>query len=66
MLAPTALRTHLLAGRVLPAHPLALTAARTLDERRQCALPRYNKTRPHTARGRRPPITRLRGERRVH
>lgn len=36
-----ALRAHLLAGQVIPAHPLALTAARTLDERRQRALTRY-------------------------
>ncbi|MEU4576529.1 dihydrodipicolinate synthase family protein [Nonomuraea sp. ATR24] len=28
-------------GSVIPAHPLALTAARTLDERRQRALTRY-------------------------
>ncbi|MBT9354937.1 hypothetical protein KBY54_25600, partial [Salmonella enterica subsp. enterica serovar Typhimurium] len=28
-------------GAVIPAHPLALTAARTLDERRQRALSRY-------------------------
>ncbi len=35
------LRQHLLAGQVIPAHPLALTANRTLDERRQCALTRY-------------------------
>lgn len=28
-------------GMVIPAHPLALTAARTLDERRQVALTRY-------------------------
>ena len=28
-------------GLVIPAHPLALTAARTLDERRQAALTRY-------------------------
>jgi len=28
-------------GTVIPAHPLALTAARTLDERRQRALTRY-------------------------
>ena len=35
------LRTHLLAGQVIPAHPLALTAARTLDPRRQRALTRY-------------------------
>jgi hypothetical protein len=35
------LRAHLLAGQVIPAHPLALTAARTLDERRQRALTRY-------------------------
>ena len=37
----TALRAHLLAGQVIPAHPLALTAQRTLDERRQRALTRY-------------------------
>jgi hypothetical protein len=37
----TALRTHLLAGQVIPAHPLALTADRTLDERHQRALTRY-------------------------
>jgi dihydrodipicolinate synthase/N-acetylneuraminate lyase len=35
------LRKHLLAGQVIPAHPLALDAARKLDERRQCALARY-------------------------
>lgn len=35
------LREHLLAGQVIPAHPLALTAARTLDERHQRALTRY-------------------------
>jgi len=29
------------AGLVIPAHPLALTSGRTLDERRQCALTRY-------------------------
>jgi dihydrodipicolinate synthase/N-acetylneuraminate lyase len=33
-------------GQVIPAHPLALTAGRTLDERRQRALTRYY----HTAR----------------
>ena len=32
---------HLLSGVVIPAHPLALTAARRLDERRQRALSRY-------------------------
>jgi dihydrodipicolinate synthase/N-acetylneuraminate lyase len=37
----TDLRTHLLAGQVIPAHPLALTAERKLDERRQRALSRY-------------------------
>ena len=37
----TSLRAHLLAGQVIPAHPLALTAERTLDERRQRALTRY-------------------------
>jgi dihydrodipicolinate synthase/N-acetylneuraminate lyase len=36
-----ALRAHLLAGHVIPAHPLALTASRRLDERRQRALTRY-------------------------
>lgn len=36
-----ALRAHLLAGQVIPAHPLALTAARHLDETRQRALTRY-------------------------
>src|SRR6266566_8499099 len=35
------LRAHLGAGHVIPAHPLALTARRTLDERRQRALTRY-------------------------
>ena len=35
------LRAHLLAGQVIPAHPLALTAKRTLDERHQRALTRY-------------------------
>src|SRR5262245_33598984 len=35
------LRTHLLAGQVIPAHPLALTEERTLDERHQRALTRY-------------------------
>jgi dihydrodipicolinate synthase/N-acetylneuraminate lyase len=34
-------RRHLRQGQVIPAHPLALTAARTLDERRQRALTRY-------------------------
>jgi len=36
-----ALRAHLQAGQVIPAHPLALTERRTLDERRQRALTRY-------------------------
>jgi dihydrodipicolinate synthase/N-acetylneuraminate lyase len=36
-----ALRQHLLAGQVIPAHPLALTARRTLDEPRQRGLTRY-------------------------
>jgi dihydrodipicolinate synthase/N-acetylneuraminate lyase len=36
-----ALRSALGAGLVIPAHPLALTARRTLDERRQRALTRY-------------------------
>ena len=35
------LRRGLLRGAVIPAHPLALTEARTLDERRQVALTRY-------------------------
>lgn len=35
------LRERLGAGQVIPAHPLALTARRTLDERRQRALTRY-------------------------
>jgi dihydrodipicolinate synthase/N-acetylneuraminate lyase len=35
------LRTHLLAGQVIPAHPLALDAERRLDERHQRALTRY-------------------------
>jgi dihydrodipicolinate synthase/N-acetylneuraminate lyase len=34
-------RSHLLRGWVIPAHPLALTSRRTLDERRQAALTRY-------------------------
>ena len=35
------LRGHMLAGQVIPASPLALDAARRLDERRQRALARY-------------------------
>ncbi|MDQ3810635.1 MAG: dihydrodipicolinate synthase family protein [Chloroflexota bacterium] len=35
------LRTHLLAGQVIPAHPLALDERRRLDERHQRALTRY-------------------------
>ncbi len=35
------LRAHLLSGQVIPAHPLALTESRKLDERRQRALTRY-------------------------
>jgi len=35
------LRRQLLRGLVIPAHPLALTEARTFDERRQVALTRY-------------------------
>jgi dihydrodipicolinate synthase/N-acetylneuraminate lyase len=38
---PRTVREQLVAGQVIPAHPLALTAARTLDERRQRALTRY-------------------------
>ena len=34
-------RSRLRAGVAIPAHPLALTASRTLDERRQRALTRY-------------------------
>jgi dihydrodipicolinate synthase/N-acetylneuraminate lyase len=34
-------REHLRRGQVIPAHPLALTAQRRLDERRQRALTRY-------------------------
>jgi dihydrodipicolinate synthase/N-acetylneuraminate lyase len=40
-LSVTDLRSHLARGHVIPAHPLALTAARTLDERHQRALTRY-------------------------
>src|SRR5438128_9468656 len=36
-----ALRRALLDGMVIPAHPLALTSRRKLDERRQTALTRY-------------------------
>lgn len=38
---PEDVRRHLFAGTVIPAHPLALTAERRLDERRQRALTRY-------------------------
>jgi dihydrodipicolinate synthase/N-acetylneuraminate lyase len=38
---PAALHAHLIAGQVIPAHPLALTPNRTLDERHQRALTRY-------------------------
>jgi len=37
----TDLRSHLARGQVIPAHPLALTATRKLDERHQRALTRY-------------------------
>src|SRR3982074_109057 len=37
----TTVHAPLCAGQVIPAHPLALTAARKLDERRQRALTRY-------------------------
>jgi dihydrodipicolinate synthase/N-acetylneuraminate lyase len=37
----SALRAHLLDGQVIPAHPLALTACRTLDEPRQRRLTRF-------------------------
>src|SRR5437773_7213695 len=35
------LRSHLLKGHVIPAHPLALTEDRRLDEKHQRALTRY-------------------------
>lgn len=38
---PVSWREHLAAGQVIPAHPLALTPHRTLDERHQRALTRY-------------------------
>ena len=38
---PDEVRAHLLSGQVIPAHPLALTSARHLDERSQRALTRY-------------------------
>src|SRR5512145_3235759 len=38
---PADVRRALLRGLVIPAHPLALTDARRLDERRQIALTRY-------------------------
>ncbi|MCF3936266.1 dihydrodipicolinate synthase family protein [Acuticoccus sp. M5D2P5] len=38
---PAPIREILSTGTVIPAHPLALTANRTLDERRQRALSRY-------------------------
>lgn len=38
---PVSARAHLRSGVAIPAHPLALTAARTLDDRRQRALTRY-------------------------
>lgn len=38
---PSPVRALLRRGTVIPAHPLALTAARKLDERRQRALTRY-------------------------
>jgi dihydrodipicolinate synthase/N-acetylneuraminate lyase len=37
----TAKRAHLARGCVIPAHPLALTSTRSLDERHQRALTRY-------------------------
>ena len=40
-MAPSDRLAYLRRGLVIPAHPLALTAARTLDERRQRALTRY-------------------------
>jgi dihydrodipicolinate synthase/N-acetylneuraminate lyase len=41
MVASERLRSRLLEGLVIPAHPLALTAERRLDERRQVSLTRY-------------------------
>jgi hypothetical protein len=38
---PVKIREHLQDGQVIPAHPLALDAARKLDERRQRGLTRY-------------------------
>src|SRR3974390_1205980 len=38
---PDWVRAKLLEGQVIPAHPLALTAARKLDEARQRVLTRY-------------------------
>ena len=38
---PVSARAHLRSGVAIPAHPLALTADRRLDERRQRALTRY-------------------------
>lgn len=38
---PKNVRAHLRAGQVIPAHPLALTASRTLDEKRQRGLTQY-------------------------
>lgn len=38
---PVSVREHLRAGQVIPAHPLALTPLRTLDEDAQRALTRY-------------------------
>ena len=41
MSAPLNVRRHLAAGHVIPAHPLALTPHRTMDEQHQRALTRY-------------------------
>ena len=38
---PVSVRQHLMEGQVIPAHPLALTPERKLDERHQRALTRY-------------------------
>jgi len=38
---PRSVREHIRAGQVIPAHPLALTAQRRLDETRQRGLTRY-------------------------
>ena len=41
MASSKSVREHLRVGQVIPAHPLALTASRSLDEARQRGLTRY-------------------------